>query len=99
MECPLAALHTPGLAGTCAEAAASSQRHCIPFAHPQHSSTPLPTRPRTRAQPAMGVRQEPSSADRNARSHTTARRVSSWFRAARAAAAGQVNEGSRGGEA
>mmetsp|Transcript_26650 Transcript_26650/g.74499 ORF Transcript_26650/g.74499 Transcript_26650/m.74499 type:complete len:278 (+) Transcript_26650:37-870(+) len=35
------------------------------------------------AMPAMGVRHEPSSAARKARSHTTARRVSSWLRPAR----------------
>ena len=39
------------------------------------------------AWPAMGVRQLPSSAVRNARSQTTASRVSSWFRAARNCAA------------
>eukprot|EP00958_Prasinococcus_capsulatus_P015767 scaffold1690_cov366-Prasinococcus_capsulatus_cf.AAC.3 len=35
------------------------------------------------AWPAIGVRHEPSSAARNARSHTTAMRVSSWFSAER----------------
>ena len=35
----------------------------------------------------MGVRQLPSRAVRKARSHTTARRVSSWFREARYSAA------------
>ncbi len=34
------------------------------------------------ARPAIGVRQEPSSARRNSRSATTASRVSSWFSAA-----------------
>ena len=34
------------------------------------------------ARPAMGVLQDPSKAVRNALSHTTASRVSSWFREA-----------------
>lgn len=39
--------------------------------------------PSFRAYPAMGVRQDPSSASRNARSQTTAMRVSSWLSAAK----------------
>jgi hypothetical protein len=35
------------------------------------------------ARPAIGVRQEPSRAVRNARSHSTANLVSSWFKDAR----------------
>lgn len=47
-----------------------------------------PSPPVRCARPAMGVRQEPSRAARNARSHTTARRVSSWFSAASSFRAG-----------